>query len=217
MTDVFLSVGKTFNPRQELFVREIERLLNEHSLRPRALGRNEWSADQPLRAIRHLMDECDGAVVVAFERLYLVEATDQRGGAAQRAIRDQFLPTVWNHIEAAMANAKGLPLLVMAERGIVPEGMLEGRHDWYVQEVSLEPAELRTAETLGRLAAWAKHVEASHAARNSTPTPPVMANPANMTVVDLVGALRPAQLWALISAAAGILAGAFLLGRQLAP
>jgi hypothetical protein len=216
MTDVFLSVGRTFDPRQEVFVQEVERLLYEHGLRPRALGRSEGTSDQPLRTIRQLIDECDGTVVVAFERLYLVEATDQRGGAAERAIHDRFLPTVWNHIEAAMAYAKGQPILVIAERGFLPEGVLDGRYDWYVQEVSLELAELRTAETLGRVADWAKRVEASHAARNSKPTPPVKTDPANMTVSGLVGALRPAQLWALISAAAGILVAAFLLGRQLA-
>ncbi len=216
-TDVFVSVGSTFTEGQEDFVREVERLLWEHDLRPRTLGRAEWSSEQPLRAVEAIMDECDGAVVVAFERWYLQDATEQRGGDKERVVRGGSLPTVWNQIEAAMAYVKRLPLLVIVERGLIPEGLLEGRYDWYVQVLPLELQALRTPEALGRLADRQIRVEAARLDRQAAGRRRPAPDPSSITVAELLGAMRPAQIWAILAAASGLLVSAFLLGRQLAP
>ena len=163
------------------------------------------------------MDQCDGTVVVAFERWYLRDATEQRGGDQERVVRGESLPTVWNQIEAAMAYVKDLPLLVIVERGLIPEGLLEGRYDWYVQVLPLEPSALRTPEALGRLADWQLRVEAVHLSRQTAGRRRSLPDPSSMTVAELLGALRPSQVWAILAAVSGLLVSAFLLGRQLAP
>lgn len=75
--DVYVSVGRTSTSTQEEFVRAMEACLRDHDLRPRTLGRNEWSAGQPIRAIRDRMHECSGAVIIAFERLYVAEGVER--------------------------------------------------------------------------------------------------------------------------------------------
>jgi hypothetical protein len=215
-TDVFLSVGRTSTDQQEAFVREVERLLFENDLRPRNVGREEYSSVQPLKAVQEVMDQCQGAVVIAFERLFVQDGSWRRGSSHQESVANAFLPTVWNQIEAALAYSKGLPLLVIVERGILAEGLLEPGYDWFVQRVDLEPSALRTPESVGRLADWKRRVAAFEAARPKATEGTPQLDPASMTIGQIVGALRPAQFRALLAAAIGILSSAFLLGRQLA-
>ena len=56
--DVFVSVGKARTPAQEAFLAALEDVLREEQMNPRVLGRNEFSADDPLAAVCKLVDEC---------------------------------------------------------------------------------------------------------------------------------------------------------------
>jgi hypothetical protein len=113
------------------------------------------------------------------------------------------LPTVWNQIEAAMAYSRGLPLLVVVEHGMRPEGLLEGRYDWYVQEVAVSRDCLNDPEFRGVLSDWLRRVEA-------TPAAPAEHSSRDLEHLTLGQVLRIAsvtQLWAVVAAAATVLAG----------
>jgi len=64
------------------------------------------------------------------------------------------LPTPWNQIEAAMAYAAGLPFLVIVEKGLREEGLLDRGYDWYVQTITPDIAALVSTEFNGILASW---------------------------------------------------------------
>jgi len=211
---IFVSVGATATAEQESFVRLIEDRLRSESLTPKTVGRNTFSADAPLKAITELMERCSGIVVIALERSYFPAGVDKRGGPRQANLTDTRLPTPWNHIEAAMAYTKHLPLLVIVEAGLKAEGLLESGYDWYVQTLPLEAIALSSNEFNGVLADWKDKVLAM-----ASPAKPRLQglNPADMSVLDLVGALRPVQLWSVAIALAGLLAGAFSLGARLVP
>jgi hypothetical protein len=208
-TDVFISVGRTWTPTQETFVREVERLLLEHDLRPRTLGRADYTAVQPLQAVNELMSQCAGVVVLAFERLHIDAGQERRGTPEEVAFADAILPTPWNQIEAAMAYAKGLPLLVFVEDRLRREGLLDQGYDWYVQSVSLDPATLRSPETIGRLNDWKTRLTKSGRRKEIGTSGAVD----SMTIAELVGSLRPSQLWAVLIALGTLLAAAFWLGK----
>lgn len=209
---VFVSVGATATAEQESFVRSIEDRLRSESLTPKTVGRNTFSADAPLKAITELMEKCSGIVVIALERSYFPSGLDKRGGPREVNLADIRLPTPWNHIEAAMAYTKHLPLLVIVEDGLKAEGLLEPGYDWYVQTMPLEAMALGSNEFNGVLADWKEKVLASE------PPPPLRGlNPAELSMLELVGALRPVQLWSVAIALAGLLAGAFSLGARLPP
>jgi hypothetical protein len=207
--NVFVSVGGTATEQQEAFVRSVEERLRSEGLVPHTVGRNTFSADAPLKAVTQLLDRCSGTVVIALERSYFASGTEKRGGPKEAALSDVKLPTPWNHIEAAMAYTRGLPLMVIVEAGLKSEGLLERGYDWYVQSVKPEAAALHTNEFNGVLASWKqKIVETPKRASASK-------SASDLTVAELLGGLRPVQLWSVLVAFAAVVAGAFALGGKL--
>jgi hypothetical protein len=212
--DVFLSVGRTSTPAQEGFVAAVERCLLEQGLQPHTLGRTDWSSAQPLKAIQELMRGCSGAAVIAFERLHIANGLDLAGSDAEQDISGTGLPTIWNQIEATMAQALGLPLLVFVEQGLRSEGLLESRYDWMVQWVDLDPQTLRTNPCLGMVKDWSKRVLDFHENKPEWRSSDERATQdiADKTLADILGQLKPGQLRALIAGCIAVLGGAFTLG-----
>jgi hypothetical protein len=99
--------------------------------------------------------------------------------------------------------------MVIVEAGLKSEGLLERGYDWYVQSVKPEAAALHTNEFNGVLASWKqKMVETPKRASASK-------SPSDLTVAELLGGLRPVQLWSVLVAFAAVVAGAFGLGGKL--
>lgn len=208
--DIFVSVGSTANPAQEAFVRAIEDRLRTENLVPKTVGRTYFSADSPFIGVNALMDACGGVVVIALERIYVNAGIEKRGGPSAAALNNVKLATPWNHIEAALAYGRKLPLLVVVEEGIRQDGLLEKGFEWYVIATPADPASLTTPEFNGVLAAWKQKLSSPP---QSKPRP----NPVDMTIIELIGALKPAQLWSVLVAVAVTVGGAFALGAKLFP
>ena len=208
--DIFVSVGGTSNEEQETFVRAVEDRLRSEGLIPHTVGRNTFSSDAPLKAITELLDKCRGTVVIALERMHFAAGTEKRGGSKEIALTETSLPTPWNQIEAALSYSRGLPLLVIVAEGIRSEGLLEPGYDWYVQRVSPVAASLHSNEFNGVLASWRKKI-ASTQVLDAAPI-----NPSEMTVGTLLSAVKPSQLWGVMLALGGVIAGAFALGLKFA-
>lgn len=208
--DVFVSVGRTTTDEQETLVQAVERCLRERGLRPHTLGRSDWSSAQPLRAIEELMRRCSGTAVIAFERLRIDEGTDLGASGGERALSDERLPTTWNQIEATMAYALGHPLLVLAE-----EGLLESRYDWMVQWTPLDPDAVDLNPCRGMVEDWKQRVLEFHARRRDAAESQEPVDLAKKSVGDVVGMLRPGQLYALAGSSVTVLGGAFALGAAI--
>ena len=134
-----------------MFVAAIEAHLVEHGFRPRTVGRNEFTYKQPLRYVDDLMNKCAGTLVIALERLSIERGIEQRGTPNETLVSDIALPTPRNQIEAAFAYSKRMPLLVIKERRVREEGLLEGRYDWDVHSADLDQVFLSSPNSKGRL------------------------------------------------------------------
>jgi hypothetical protein len=212
--DIFVSVGTGLNQRQEAFVGAVEARLRTLGFNPCTIGRNTFSTEAPMSAIIELMDRCAGAVVIAVERYFFERGSERRGSDRECALGTASLPTSWNQIEAAMAYGRRLPLLVVVDEDLKCDGLLEKGNDWFVFVLPLEPAALNGAAFSGLLENWrAKVVKRSAQAEAK----PAATSPAldQMSIAQLLGALKPAQLWASLVALAGVIAGAFALGAKL--
>lgn len=65
--------------------------------------------------VRH----CAGGVILGFGQLEASSGLAKRGTSAERTIEDVLLlPSAWNHLEAGIIYAAGLPVLVFREDGV---------------------------------------------------------------------------------------------------
>jgi hypothetical protein len=212
---VFVSVGRTFNEAQEAFVCAVEARLRAEGLIPHTVGRDTFSSDAPLKTIMDLMKKCSGTVVIALERSYFPTGFDKPNSPSQSTLTDVKLATPWNQIEAAISYSRGLPLMMLVESGVRPEGLLERGYDWFVQDVTLDTSTLTSIAFNGILASWKAKIQ-SNADASTAQEATHSASPTDeMTVGQLVGGLKPAQLWAVLVALAGALAASFTLGAKL--
>jgi len=207
--NVFVSVGGTATDQQEAFIRAVEDRLRSEGLVPHTVGRNTFSSDAPLKTVTELLDKCSGTVVIALERTYFVSGIEKRGGPKESTLSDIRLPTPWNQIEAAMAYSRGHPLMVVVESGLKSEGLLERGNDWYVQWVKPDAAALTTTEFNGVLASWKQKLLQP---QRKLPMPKAAAD---LTIAELIGSLKPTQLWSVLASLAVLVAGAFALGSKL--
>lgn len=207
--NVFVSVGGTATDQQEAFIRAVEDRLRSEGLVPHTVGRNTFSFDAPLKTVTELLEKCSGTVVIALERTYFASGIEKRGGPKESALSDIRLPTPWNQIEAAMAYSRGHPLMVVVESGLKSEGLLERGNDWYVQWVKPDAAALTTTEFNGVLASWKQKL------LQPQKKLPMLKAAADLTIAELVGSLKPTQLWSVLASLAVLVAGAFALGSKL--
>lgn len=186
--NVFVSVGGTASEMQEAFVRAVEDRLRGEGLIPHTVGRNTFSADAPLKTVTELMDTCTGKFVIALERTYFPSGVEKRGGAYAANLAEVRYPTPWNQIEAAMAFSRGHPLMVIVERGLRSEGLLERGNQWYVQSVEPIPSSLTSLEFNGVLASWKARV-AQNAITKGESSSANVKSPDQLTVGDLMRGL----------------------------
>jgi len=228
--DVFVSIGSKLNPKQEAFVVAVENRLRTEGLTPHTLNRNSWSTAAPLAAVNELMDRCDGAVVLGLERLYFPSGgVERRGSTAKADLKDPvILATSWNHIEATVAHTRGLPLFVIVDENLRADGLLEPGNDWNVAPLKIDASALNSDMFRELLRDWKQKVvkrkadlaaaaaaQAASAAAATTPVAPL--EPSKLSTIQLLGALRLAEVWALLGAIVVMLAAAFGAGVKLAP
>jgi hypothetical protein len=196
---IFISIGSAGTPLQEEASETIFQTLEVAGLSPRQMDKNEWSSEQPLRAIKRIIEQCEGIVVIAFSRYRFVSGTEQKKGGVEQSLSDVRLPTVWNHIEATMAYMKGLPLLVIAEHGLHEDGLLEGRYDWKVFWTDFKPEQLKSDAFVGYLESWKRLVLDGMKSR-SQHTADAEIDFSKISIRQLAGRLSVPQMWAVLTA-----------------
>jgi hypothetical protein len=146
---VYISIGSAASSTQRKAADAIFRSLETAGLSPRQMERNEWTAEQPLRGIKRVIEQCDGIVVIAFRRYQFPSGTERQKDGSEKQLDNVRMTTVWNQIEAAMGYTRGLPLLVIAEDGVLDDGLLEGRYDWKVFWTDFSVEQLQSESFVG--------------------------------------------------------------------
>lgn len=208
---VFLSVGSTYNEKQEAFVSAFETFLGQNGCERLTVGRGNFFASQPIVSARDLMQEADAVVVIAFTRLLIEKAIDKPGGESENKILDRNYPTVWNQLEAAMAFGLKLPLLIILEEGVYQEAMLKDRLEYRAIITALDTGLFSSEEFRGIFADW-KLISESRSIEQHIDVK-------SMTVGKLIKELQPGQFWKVMVALFGLLSGvagaAYWVGKTL--
>ena len=115
MRPVFVSQPNWVLPRQRKGLDNFRNLLQIIGLEPRTVGVTDSPSLAPLDEVIQLMDKCFGAVVLGFPQIEVGS-----GSLKGEDIEAPFsLGTEWNHIEAALAYARKLPLLVIHDNTVI--------------------------------------------------------------------------------------------------
>jgi hypothetical protein len=173
---IFLSYPKPCFGKQDEFIERIRQYLQNRGIGPRTIGVTDYDTDAPLTAIRRLMLESNGLLTVAFRRTFIEKGTARLrtdvAGLKETPIDDKWLTTPWAHIEPAMAYQLGLPILILRERGVLDDGILErGVVGLYMPEFDLDkPIDqyFESMEWLGIIGKWEAQVR-SVVANKGTP------------------------------------------------
>ncbi|WP_324831740.1 hypothetical protein [Alloacidobacterium sp.] len=200
---VYISVGSAASSTQLQATDLIFRSLEAAGLSPLQMERNKWTAEQPLRGIKKVIGQCDGIVVIAFQRYQFPSGTERQKNGSEKELADIRMTTIWNQIEAAIGYTKGLPLLVIAENGLLEDGLLEGRYDWKVFWSDFSPEQLRSDAFIGYLESWKQLVLDCDKSERDLDLSKMSA----LQVIRLFGKLTVPQLWAAASAFLALLGG----------
>lgn len=156
---IFVSMGTPYSPKYAEFRDELEALLRDDlDADPRIMGKNEYPTGSPLLKIKEVMSQCDGVLVVAYERKFVESGAEKRSGDSKVLINEHTYTTPWNHIESAMAFSLGIPLYVICEKGLKEEGLIESKLDWYVQYLDFSRGSLRSNDVVHSLRSWVSDI-----------------------------------------------------------
>jgi hypothetical protein len=159
--NIFLSAGGPATEAQKNFIAQLKIVLQAEHLVVKSAPLASRIEDT-IKYIEATMGECSGAIILAFERILIEQGEEFRGGhlpkRSPKALTGVKLTTVWNQIEAAVAELRGLPLLIIFEEGLRIDGFLE-HNTWRPIAISLDPAQLHSEEFRQRLADWKIRVE----------------------------------------------------------
>lgn len=109
MRPIFVSQPTWVAPEYRSGLENFKNLLRICGLEPRSIGVTDRPSQSPLEEVMRLMKQCFGAIVLGIPRLKV-----QSGTLKGEQIKSPLsLGTEWNHIEAALAYALHLPVLVI--------------------------------------------------------------------------------------------------------
>jgi hypothetical protein len=170
---VFLSMPNVRTARQEELVVALYAELDRRHLYARTVGVTDSGVVSPLSLVRKTMRRCHGALILGLVQGKIDSGTSKPGTRERKSLRNFVFPTPWNQLEAGIAFAMGLPLLIVRERGI-GGGVFDpgAAGDRFVHPVQLRsPRPWKTGELKSTLDAWEGEVvrHARRARRNRRP------------------------------------------------
>jgi hypothetical protein len=166
------------NAGQERFLALLQTLLSSQpDIDTIALGLNVEIDHDPLQSIIRGIESSSGLIAAAFRRTQIAHG-DQRivtpHGIERRPLRDKWLTSSYCHIEVALAFRLGIPLLILQERSVVGEGVLDRASTGKMIELIdvdewLTSSVLATSPIATRIAEWLETVRAFHATEMDPP------------------------------------------------
>jgi len=172
---VFLSYPKPHTTSQGRFVALLREYLEGRGLSPRTLGVTDYDMDAPLTAIRRLMLESNGLITIAFRRIFVEKGMSRfqsdLPGVEGSSVGGKWFTSPWSQIEPAMAYQLGIPVLLLREKGVLEEGILErGVVGLYMPEFDPEDGNyFASPEWNGMIGRWEGYVRGVVSAKGRPP------------------------------------------------
>jgi hypothetical protein len=139
---VFVSRPTPYRNDQNAFADSIKKYLITRGLSPRTLGDTGFDMDEVLPTIRRLMIKSNGLITIAFRCAIIkdgvIKPDSDIPGIQSSPITGKWMTSPFCHIETAMAFQLGLPILILREKDVIEDGVLEkGIAGLYLPEFEL--------------------------------------------------------------------------------
>jgi len=163
MINVFISHPTPYNKFQSDFLILVQENLRKHGLNPVNLGKNNWNYKSPLKPIREIMLTCKAAIIIGMERHHSFIGYEKEFAKDSNELIHKFTSTPWIQIEAGMAYQAGLPLLILKEKKVFAEGILDPQNsDYFVFEFDVNKLYKKLSPELEEfILSWAKDINNS--------------------------------------------------------
>ena len=93
--------------------------------------------------VLELLRQCHGAIILGLSQIHVENATFKGGTESARTEGPCEFVTPWNHMEACMAFAHGVPLLIVRESSVYDDGVFDrGCLRLTTYETDLSPSSL---------------------------------------------------------------------------
>lgn len=155
---VFVSKPNSLSTSQTQFCDELYALLKARGLSPRTLGQTDFPNEAPINAVRTVLTECSGVIVLGLKQTLIRDGLHKADTADEAPLRDCFLPTAWNHIEAGMGFMLRLPMLIVKEPGVRSGIFDAGSTDKFIHQADLSNGYLSSERFLQPFNAWYSEV-----------------------------------------------------------
>ena len=187
---IFVSRPTWVSPEFDAGLEVFLTLMKNMGLTPRTLGSTDYPSKAPLDEVIEIMDECKGAIILGYPQLFISE-----GKIKDYEIESTLtLPTEWNHIEAALAYSKGIPLIMFHHKGVSRGVFDRGVMNAFVHEVDFEsPAWSMDPALNGAIQKWKSNCETGNSNFDVT----VTTNPDKPTCPNCTTNTKPIYLSAL--------------------
>lgn len=163
---LFLSYCRPTSPYQQDFMGLVHaHLTAQEDFETIVLG---GEPGDPLSQIVRAIDGSTGLLALAFRRNLIGEGSQRivepDGSVTNRQIANEWLTSSYCHIEVALAFRAGIPLLILQEHDVVPEGVLDrsstGRDIELIAKESLPTTahELANSPVGDRISGWLNEV-----------------------------------------------------------
>jgi hypothetical protein len=157
---IFLSRPTTVTHEQSGFCSGLEDRLRDAGLEPQTVGVTLFGDEAPLLTVRRLMEVCHGAVVLGLAQLHVTTGVSKPGTPDEARVRSLRLPTPWNQLEAGIAFALDLPLLIVHETDVEPDGIFDPQiGDRFVHQTDLSPEWLDSDAFIQPFHQWVSEVK----------------------------------------------------------
>jgi len=218
--NVFVSIASPTSDEQKRFKLGLLNCLRSQGLSPRTVGDGPEDSDhtheRPLDRSVAILKECRGAVIIAYEKDLATDLVRRRIDGPSQHTENARLTSAWNYAEAAVAYSLCLPLLILCERGVKKEGMIEPGVLGYVADIDLGQDALGSSVFQGRLQGWVGAVRK----QSSAPSNTVESQFAAVSLGDLISLAERAKITtiaAVIGILLTVLSATFWLGVRLTP
>lgn len=165
--DVFISVGATYTNMQSMFVRSFEAFLLSNNCNPRKIEHIS-PGKKPIAVVRQELTACDGAVIIAFTRYEISTGAEFPKSKTEKSIVGMRIPTMWNQLEGGMAYALDIPLLILIEKGLDRQGILEPGGECFPLEIELSAGALEEQTFIDAFMKWRDLVQERAEGHRST-------------------------------------------------